>query len=289
MKGIVLAGGLGSRLYPATVSMNKQLLPVVDRPLIYFPITNLILLGIKEILIIVMRPHLDSYKNLLGDGSQWGVRFQFEIQDSPNGISEALIIAEHFLAGSKSCLALGDNIFYGTGFISGIKKAVENLVGALVLSHEVDDPMRFGVLAYGVDGEVEAIVEKPSLPPSANVVTGLYFFDNTAPGRAKRLSPSARGELEITDLLGDYLREKRLSVNHLGRGYCWFDTGTPEAFLDAGNFVRMIESKNRQRIGVPEEAAYEVGAIGETQLSKLIDAMPDSEYRSYLEYVYGKR
>ena len=289
MKGIVLAGGLGSRLYPATVSINKQLLPVVDRPLIYFPITNLILLGIKEILIIVMSPHLENYKTLLGDGSQWGVRFQYEIQDFPNGISEALIIADHFLAGSQSCLALGDNIFYGTGLVSGMKRATEKLDGALVLSHEVDDPRRFGVLAFAADGEVEAIIEKPSFPPSSKVVTGMYFFDGTASVRAKRLSPSARGELEITDLLADYLAEKRLSVSHLGRGYCWFDTGTPEAFLDASNFVRMIESKNRERIGVPEEAAYEVGAIGEMQLAKLIDAMPACEYRSYLEYVYGKR
>jgi glucose-1-phosphate thymidylyltransferase len=289
MKGIVLAGGLGSRLYPATVSINKQLLPVVDRPLIYFPITNLILLGIKEILIIAMRPHLDSYKTLLGDGSQWGVRFQYEIQDSPNGISEALIIAENFLAGSKSCLALGDNIFYGTGLVSGIKRGIEKLNGALVLSHEVDDPRRFGVLAFGADGEVEAIVEKPSSPPSSKVVTGMYFFDGSASERAKKLVPSARGELEITDLLGAYLSEKRLSVSHLGRGCCWFDTGTPEALLDASNFVRMIESKNKQRIGVPEEAAYESGAIGETQLAKLINAMPACEYRSYLEYVYGKR
>ena len=289
MKGIVLAGGLGSRLYPATVSMNKQLLPVVDRPLIYFPITNLILLGIKEILIIVMSPHLENYKTLLGAGSQWGVRFQYEIQDYPNGISEALIIAENFLAGSQSCLALGDNIFYGTGLVSGMKRATEKLNGALVLSHEVDDPRRFGVLVFGADGEVEAIIEKPSSPTSSKVVTGMYFFDGTASGRAKRLSPSARGELEITDLLADYLAEKRLSVSHLGRGYCWFDTGTPEALLDASNFVRMIESKNRERIGVPEEAAYEVGAIGETQLAELIDAMPACEYRSYLEYVYGKR
>ena len=255
VKGIVLAGGVGSRLYPLTKVVSKQLLPVYDKPMIYYPISVLMLAKIQDILIITTPSEQTQFKHLLGDGSQWGLKFSYQVQPEPGGLAQAFILAEDYLDGSKSAMILGDNIFFGHGLTNILCDTEIQKTGATIFGYHVSDPERYGVLDFNNDGEVAAIIEKPNLPPSNYAITGLYFLDESAPYRAKKLKPSRRGELEITSLLETYLQDGTLKVIKLGRGYAWLDTGTFASLLDAGNFVRTITQRQGLKIGSPEDIA----------------------------------
>jgi len=281
-KGIILAGGSGTRLYPITMGVSKQLLPIYDKPMIYYPLTVLMLAGIREILIITTPHDQDQFQRTLGDGSQWGVSLSYMIQPSPDGLAQAFILAEEFLAGAPAAMVLGDNIFFGHGLPDLLQEADKTTTGATVFGYRVADPERYGVVDFEQDGTVRAIIEKPPAPPSNYAVTGLYFVDGTAPERAKAVRPSARGELEITSLLESYLQDGALNVQKMGRGFAWLDTGTHASLLDAGNFVRTLTERQGQQVGSPDEVAFEMGWIDTTQLKARAEQFGKNGYGEYL-------
>jgi glucose-1-phosphate thymidylyltransferase len=266
-KGIILAGGSGTRLYPLTIAVSKQLLPIYDKPMIFYPLTVLMLAGIRDILVITTPEDQEQFRRLLGYGGQWGINLHYKIQPSPEGLAQAFILAEDFLAGAPSAMVLGDNIFFGHGLSKLLAEAESQTSGATVFSYHVSDPERYGVVDFNLDGTVKAIIEKPEVPPSNYAVTGLYFVDETAPERAKSVKPSARGELEITALLEAYLRDGDLHVEKMGRGYAWLDTGTHASLLDASNFVRTLTERQGLQVGSPSEVAYQSKWITKEQIA----------------------
>ncbi len=282
MKGIILAGGSGTRLYPLTLGVCKQLLPVYDKPMIYYPLSVLMQAGIREICIISTPVDLPRFEMILGDGSQLGMRFTYIVQPRPEGLSQAFILAEDFLEGQPVCLVLGDNLFYGGGLSNLLCKCAGLDQGGIVFGYKVRDPERYGVVEFDQDLKVLSIEEKPSKPRSRYAVTGLYFYDNRAPEIARRLKPSARGELEITDLNNVYLNEGLLSVQFLGRGYAWLDTGTHESLLQAASFVQAVQERQGTKIGCIEEIAYRKGYIDADQLKSLAEPMLKNDYGRYL-------
>lgn len=281
-KGIVLAGGSGTRLYPLTLSMSKQLLPIYDKPMIFYPISVLMLAGIREILIVTTAESLSDFKNLLGTGEDFGVEFTYVIQQKPEGIAQALILAEPFLAGFPCCLVLGDNIFYGQHFVERLNQATQVQQGCTVFAYHVTNPQRFGVVELDAEMKVLSIEEKPKQPKSNYVVTGLYFFDSTAVDVAKSLSPSQRGELEITDVIRSYMNSDRLNVSLLGRGFAWLDTGTYDSLLDAGQFVETIEKRQGLKIACLEEIAYRKGWLSKDQIIARAQLFQQNAYGTYL-------
>jgi glucose-1-phosphate thymidylyltransferase len=281
-RGIILAGGAGSRLYPVTRSVSKQLLPVYDKPMIFYPLSVLMLTGIREIAIITTPDDQPQFRGLLGDGSQWGLAFSFITQSSPDGLAQAYILAEEFLAGAPSVMVLGDNIFFGHGLPELLTAADRSPEGGTVFGYQVADPERYGVVDFDAAGLVRAIAEKPKVPASNFAVTGLYFLDGSAPTRAREVRPSARGELEITSLLEMYLAEGQLRVEKMGRGFAWLDTGTHSSLLDAGNFVRTLQERQGLQTGSPEEIAYRSGWIGAEDLERLAMSYQKNAYGRYL-------
>jgi glucose-1-phosphate thymidylyltransferase len=288
-KGIVLAGGAGTRLHPITLSQSKQLLPVYDKPMIYYPLAALMSAGIREFLIITTPRDQTAFRDLLSDGVQWGVRFEYAVQAQPNGIAQALIIAEPFLDGAPSALILGDNIFYGANLSELLVSVSQRIEGATVFGYYVQDPERYGVVAFDAKGNVTDLLEKPERPPSKYAVTGIYFYDTRAPSLARSLKPSARGELEITDLNRAYLNEGSLRVEKLGRGTAWLDTGTHNSLLDAGVFVRIIEERQGLKVACVEEIAWRQGFIDSEQLLKLAKPLEKSGYGEYLVRIVKER
>ncbi|WP_347100756.1 glucose-1-phosphate thymidylyltransferase RfbA [Sagittula stellata] len=282
-KGIILAGGTGSRLHPITMGVSKQLLPVYDKPMIYYPLSVLMLTGIREICIITTPQDQDQFVRTLGDGSQWGLRLTYIIQPSPDGLAQAYILAEEFLAGSPSAMVLGDNIFFGHGLPEQLQAADKRKTGGTVFGYRVADPERYGVVDFASDGSVHQIIEKPDKAPSSYAVTGLYFLDGSASLRARMVAPSPRGELEIVTLLESYLHDGMLSVQQMGRGYAWLDTGTHASLLDAGNFVRTLSERQGQQVGCPEEIAWEKGWISSDQLLERAQLFAKTSYGSYLK------
>jgi glucose-1-phosphate thymidylyltransferase len=281
-KGIILAGGSGTRLYPITMGLSKQLLPLYDKPMIYYPLSVLMLAGIREIAIITTPQDQDQFQRLLGDGSQWGLAFTFIEQPSPDGLAQAYLLAEDFLAGSPSAMVLGDNIFFGHGLPDVLASADAVETGGTVFGYRVADPERYGVVDFAPDGTVKTIIEKPTKAPSPYAVTGLYFLDGTAPARAAQVTPSERGELEITSLLESYLTDGQLNVELMGRGYAWLDTGTHASLLDAGNFVRTLSDRQGQQIGSPDEIAYHQGWIDDAALRARAEMFGKNGYGAYL-------
>jgi glucose-1-phosphate thymidylyltransferase len=281
-KGIILAGGSGTRLYPITMAVSKQLLPLYDKPMIYYPLSVLMLAGIREICVITTPQDQDQFKRTLGDGSQWGISLSYVIQPSPDGLAQAFVLAEDFLAGAPSALVLGDNVFFGHGLPKLMAAADAHAAGGTVFGYHVADPERYGVVAFDEDGRAREIIEKPTVPPSNYAVTGLYFLDGSAPERARQVTPSPRGELEITDLLQSYLDQGQLRVETMGRGYAWLDTGTHGSLLDAGNFVRTLEERQGLQTGCPEEIAHEQGWIDDAQLRARAEMFAKNAYGRYL-------
>lgn len=288
-KGIILAGGSGTRLYPITMGVSKQLLPLYDKPMIYYPITVLMLAGIREIAIITTPEDQAQFQRLLGDGEQWGLRFEWIVQPSPDGLAQAYLLAEDFLAGSPSAMVLGDNIFFGHGLPVLLQAADARNTGGTVFGYRVSDPERYGVVDFDADGRARSIVEKPSRPPSNYAVTGLYFLDGSAPRRAAGVKPSERGELEITTLLETYLADGALVVEKMGRGFAWLDTGTHASLLDAGNFVRTLENRQGLQTGCPEEIAFEAGWISADDLRARAARFAKNDYGTYLLRLLGER
>ena len=284
-KGIILAGGSGTRLYPLTMAVSKQLLPIYDKPMIYYPLTVLMLAEIREILIITTPQDQDQFQRLLGDGSQWGIHLEYKIQPNPDGLAQAFILAEDFLDGAPSAMVLGDNIFFGHGLPEALVAADAQTDGATVFGYHVSDPERYGVVAFDEYGTVQSIIEKPETPPSNYAVTGLYFVDGSAPERAKRIKPSARGELEITSLLETYLADGTLRVEKMGRGYAWLDTGTHASLLDASNFVRTLTERQGLQVGSPDEVAYQLKWITKEQLQQRSEVFDKNNYGQYLKRV----
>lgn len=282
-KGIILAGGSGTRLYPITMGVSKQLLPVYDKPMIFYPLSVLMLAGIREIAIITTPQDQEQFRHMLGDGSQFGLSLTYIAQPSPDGLAQAYLLAEEFLAGAPSAMVLGDNIFFGHGLPEHLAHADARTTGGTVFGYRVADPERYGVVDFSDDGSVRQIIEKPEAPPSSYAVTGLYFLDETAPERARTVTPSERGELEITSLLQTYLYDDALHVEQMGRGYAWLDTGTHASLLDAGNFVRTLSERQGQQVGCPEEIAFQQGWIGPDQLRQRAQLFHKSNYGTYLE------
>jgi glucose-1-phosphate thymidylyltransferase len=282
MKGILLAGGTGTRLHPITVSVSKQLLAVYDKPMIYYPLSVLLIAGIRKILLISTSHDLPQFKKLLGDGRKWGIELSYAEQPKPDGIAQALIIARDFLAGEPSCLILGDNLFYGDGMTPRLVRAAELIKGAIVFAYRVSDPERYGVVEFDADGRATSIVEKPRNPASNHAVTGLYFYDRDAPDIAASLKPSARGELEITELNRVYLGRGTLMVERLGRGIAWLDTGSPDHLLQASNFVQTLEHREGLKIGCPEEIVFSRGYIRVDELRAMAKKLANSAYGDYL-------
>lgn len=285
MKGIVLAGGTGSRLYPITRSVSKQLLPIYDKPMIYYPLSILMLAGIREVLIICTGRDLDAFRTLLGDGSHLGMEIQYAVQDQPNGIAEAFIIGEEFIGGNTVCLILGDNIFHGGGIMPGVRKAAKLTKGAEIFGYPVPNPEAFGVVEFDENHNVISIEEKPKYPKSKYVVPGLYFYDNDVVNIAKSIKPSPRGELEITTVNNEYLKRGDLRVNLFGRGLAWLDTGTHESLLAAANFVQIVQSRQGVYIACLEEIAYRMKYISREQLLALAEPMLKTDYGQYLKRV----
>jgi glucose-1-phosphate thymidylyltransferase len=284
-KGIILAGGTGSRLFPITLSTSKQLLPVYDKPLIYYPLSTLMMAGIREILIIVKAGDQERFQALLGDGSQWGIRLEYLEQHRPDGIAQALILGEEFLDGSPCALILGDNIFYGDNLTVMVRDNARRDVGASVFAYWVNDPERYGVVEFDADWRPSAIVEKPVSPRSNYAVTGLYFYDSDAPELARSLQPSARGELEITDLNRLYLERGLLHVERFGRGYAWLDAGTHDSLLEAGTFIQTVEKRQGLKIACPEEIAYRASWIDQAMLERQAERLGAGEYGQYVQRI----
>ena len=281
-KGIVLAGGSGTRLYPVTMGLSKQLLPIYDKPMIYYPLSVLMLAGIRDIALITTPEDQDQFRRMLGDGSQWGLAFTYIAQPSPDGLAQAYLLAEDFLDGAPSAMVLGDNIFFGHGLPEMLARADAKTGGGTVFGYHVADPERYGVVDFDADGTVRTIIEKPKVPPSSYAVTGLYFLDGTAPARARAVVPSDRGELEITSLLDLYLRDGALDVQTMGRGYAWLDTGTHASLLDAGNFVRTLEARQGLQTGSLDEIAFRAGWIDAEALRARAGLFGKNAYGSYL-------
>jgi glucose-1-phosphate thymidylyltransferase len=282
-KGILLAGGTGSRLWPITLGTSKQLLPIYDKPMIYYPLSVLMLAGIREIAIITTPEDQPQFQRLLGDGSQWGLSFTWIIQMKPEGLAQAYLLTRDFLAGAPSAMVLGDNIFFGHGLPQILARADAQGEGGTVFGYHVSDPERYGVAAFDADGRVTAIIEKPKHPPSNFAITGLYFLDGKAPERAADIRPSARGELEIVDLLETYRAEGSLLVERMGRGFAWLDTGTPGSLLDAGNFVRTLEDRQGMQVGSPDEIAFQQGWIDRDGLAARAKVFGKSSYGVHLK------
>lgn len=281
-KGIILAGGSGTRLHPLTVSVSKQLMPIYDKPMIYYPVATLLLAGIRDILIITTPRDQEAYQVLLGDGSQWGIAFHYASQPSPDGLAQAFLIGEPFIGTDRVCLILGDNIYYGQGLSAVLRRATAREHGATVFGYYVRDPERYGVVSFDSQGRAVAIEEKPKIPKSNYAVTGLYFYDNDVVNVAKNISPSPRGELEITDVNRVYLECGELNVELLGRGYAWLDTGTHESLLAAAHFVQVVEQRQGLKVACPEEVAWRMKFIDDSQLARLAEPLAKSGYGQYL-------
>ena len=286
-KGILLAGGSGTRLYPITMGVSKQLLPIHDKPMVYYPLSALMLTGIRDIAVITTPEDQSQFQRLMGDGSQWGLNLTYIQQPAPEGLAQAYLLAEDFLDGHASTMVLGDNIFFGHGLPELLIEADNQPTGGTVFGYRVTDPERYGVVDFDPDGQVRSIIEKPAKPASNFAVTGLYFLDGTASEKAKQVKPSARGELEITTLLEMYLKEGTLTVKKMGRGYAWLDTGTHASLLDAGNFVRTLENRQGLQVGCPEEIAFQQGWITRSDLAVLAEKYAKNSYGTYLLNLLG--
>jgi glucose-1-phosphate thymidylyltransferase len=284
-KGILLAGGTGSRLWPITLGVSKQLLPIYDKPMVYYPLSVLMLAGIRQIAIITTPDDQPQFQRLLGDGSQWGVSFTWVIQEKPEGLAQAYLLTRDFLAGAPSAMCLGDNIFFGHGLPEILHRAKVQLSGGTVFGYHVSDPERYGVAAFDADGRVTQIIEKPKNPPSSFAITGLYFLDGRATDIAATIKPSPRGELEIVDVLEHYRAEGSLQVERMGRGFAWLDTGTPGSLLDAGNFVRTLQDRQGMQVGSPDEIAYRQGWIDHAGLAERAKVFGKSSYGAHLDAV----
>ena len=282
MKGIILAGGAGTRLHPLTLAVSKQLMPVYDKPMIYYPLSALMLAGIRDILIITTPDDQPAFRKLLGDGSGWGLNLQYVVQPSPDGLAQAFILGEEFLDGSPACLILGDNIFFAEGLSRRLQDIVQVDTGGTIVGYVVQDPERYGVIEVGPDGRALSVEEKPAKPKSNYAATGLYFFDRDVVDIAKRIKPSARGELEIAEVIDAYLQRGDLRVEILGRGVAWLDTGTHQSLIDAGQFIRVIEERQSLKIACPEEIAWRMGFIGDDQLASLAGPLQNSGHGKYL-------
>ena len=287
-KGIILAGGSGTRLHPLTLAVSKQLLPVFDKPMIYYPLSLLMLAGIREVLVISTPDQIGRFERLLGNGSQWGMKFSYAVQPEPKGLAQALTIGEEFLAGAPSCLVLGDNVLYGHGMSELLRASAVATSGATVFAYHVDNPQRYGVVGFDKAGHVESIEEKPRQPKSSWAVIGLYFYDGSGPARARSLKPSTRGEYEITDLNDTYLKEGALKVVKLGRGAAWFDAGTHASLLEASQYVHVVQQRQRKLIAAPDQIAYTAGWISASELEALTRALANSEYGAMLAEVLDR-